>query len=264
MNDSNPSSDAGELTRLQAVVRANRQTIHRLRERIDVLERSMELVCDDPQMQWLYRHRSERMDATVPMFPELRARFHLARYEFACKYVDGLNVADIACGTGYGCRVLIETGKAQSVTGIDICPEAIEYAKSRHQVAGVRFFAADALQTGIPDQSVDCVVSFETIEHLENAEALMDEFYRIMKPGGRLICSTPNAWPLEIAPHHVREYNKASFSKLLDRRFKLEELYNQNSGSDFRFNHEQAEGIVATTDKNHLTAECFIAIARRA
>ncbi len=253
-----------DISQLQKTTRVNRQTINRLKERVTILERALELVCGDPRMQWLYRNRSQRMDAMVPLFPELRAQFHLARYEFAARYVSGATVADIACGTGYGCRVLIEQGGASHVYGVDVCPQAIEYATAQHGVDSAEFRVADACDSGIPDQSVDCVVSFETIEHVPDDEGLIDEFFRILKPDGLLICSTPNAWPLEIAPHHVREYDRESFRAILGRRFGIQSLFNQNSGSDFRYNHDQPAGVIPTTDENHRHAECFIAVARRA
>ena len=69
-----------DFVQLQKTVQVNRQVINRLKERVTLLESALELICGDERMQWLYQHRSERMDATVPMFPESRAAFHLARY----------------------------------------------------------------------------------------------------------------------------------------------------------------------------------------
>ncbi len=252
-----------ELDRLRDALRASRQTIGRLRDRVERLERTVDLVSDDPQMKWLYRNREERMDAFVPIFAPLRAAFHLARYEFAARYSPGKVAADIACGTGYGCRVLAERGRAASVTGIDVSREAIEYACSRHAADNVRYQVADAADTGLDATSVELVTSFETIEHLADDVALIDEFHRILVAGGLLICSTPNGWPLEIARHHVREYDRQSFVEMLERRFVIEEMFSQNSGSDFRYNYGQPAGIIPTTRENEATAECFIAVARR-
>ncbi len=252
-----------KLQQLQTTVNVNRQALNRLKERVNLLERALELVCDDPQMLWLYRNRSERMDATVPMFPADRAEFHMARYEFAATQVDGMVVADIACGTGYGCRTLRETGNANRVVGVDISPKAIDYAAAKHGLAGVEFQCADAAATRLDANSFDCIVSFETIEHVDDAHHLIDEFSRLLKPSGKLICSTPNNWPLDIAPHHVRVYDRVSFRALLETQFTIERLYNQNSGSDFKYNHGQPAGMVETTDENFQLAECFIAVARR-
>ncbi len=252
-----------DLVQLQKTVQVNRQVINRLKERVSLLESALSLVCDDPQMAWLYRNRSERMDAGVPLFPKARSDFHMARYQFAAAWVANRTVADIACGTGYGVRCLAETGQAESVVGIDICEQAVAYARSRHSATGCRFQVAEAADCGLQSESLDVVTSFETIEHVPDDRALVREFARVLKPGGVLICSTPNAWPLEIAPHHVREYDREIFLQVLGENFIVRELFNQNSGTDFRYNHEQPAGIVPCTDENQMLAECFIAVAER-
>ena len=255
------SSQEIDLKQLQKMAQVNRKVIHRLRERIDILEFALESVCDDPQMAWLYKNRSERMDATLPLFPKARAAFHLARYEFATKFVAGKSVADIACGTGYGVSLIRDKGAAREVIGLDLCKEAIAYARDRHCPSGCRFEVADATSTGLPDNSVDVVTSFETLEHVSNANALIKEFARILKPGGRLVCSTPNQWPLDIAPHHVRVYDKSTFEKTLATHFIIDEMFNQNSGTDFKYNHDQPAGMIPTNSDNESLAECFVAVA---
>ncbi len=252
-----------DLRQLQQMAQVNRKVINRLKDRVAILENAVELVCDDPQMAWLYRNRSERMDPTVPLFAKGRAGFHLARYEYACQYAGGKRIADIACGTGYGVRMLVEQGKADFVQGIDVCPDTIKYAGQRHGVPNSQFECADAADNGLPDASFDLVTSFETLEHLNNEQQLLSEFARVLRPGGQLICSTPNGWDLAIAEHHVRVYNRDSFLAALNENFEVTELFNQNSGTDFKYNHDQPAGIVPCTDANHHLAECFIAVAKK-
>ena len=249
-----------DLVQLQKTANVNRQVINRLKERVSILENALSLVCHDPQMGWLYQNRSERMDATVPMFPKGRADFHLARYEFAALRVAGKSVADIACGTGYGAGVMSQQGAVQ-VVGVDICQDAIQYARTKHQLDGCSFITADAATTGLDSGSMDVVTSFETIEHVQDDRALIAEFARVLKPGGTLICSTPNGWPLEIAPHHVRVYDFNSFQSVVGQYFEIQEMFNQNSGTDFKYNRNQPAAIIPTTDSNRELAECFIAVA---
>ena len=244
-------------------IQSQRQQIETLRGRVERLEAMLEHCVNDPDTKWLLQNRSERMDPTVPVFDPGRADFHLDRYRFAAERVKSLKVADIACGTGYGSELLKVLGEAASVTGVDICPDAIKYANSKHAPEGVTFQCVSGDATGLPAKSIDVIASFETIEHVPCDQKLLTEFARLLKPGGILICSTPNMWPLEIAPHHVRVYDRDSFLKVLSTDFEEIELFNQNSGTMFQFNRDQERNILPTTDANHELAECFLAVARR-
>lgn len=229
----------------------------------EALVRKYEEILSDPDKTWLYLHRDERMDATLDLFTEARREFHLDRYRFACKFTRGKVVADIACGTGYGTELLWGAGEGSKVYGIDIDARAVAYAQAQHGATRIEYQCASATKTGLADASVDVVVSFETIEHVENDQELIEEFHRILKKGGTLICSTPNRWPLAYAIHHVKEYDEESFVELLTGRFEVEGLYNQNSGDSSLYNHRQPRGIVATTSNNASLAECFLAVCRK-
>jgi SAM-dependent methyltransferase len=217
----------------------------------------------DQSMLWLQENRLERMDATVEIFDPQRREFHLDRYRFAARRVRGRQVLDCACGTGYGVRMLRESGGAAWVVGIDIDDKAIQYACQNHQVDATIFICSSGDRLPLADDSVDIVTSFETIEHVPDDVALVEEFYRVLRADGILIISTPNQWPLAGTPHHVREYDRSSFLKVLEPRFECAELYNQNSGSDTPLNHGQLQGIAVTTAANEPHAECYIAICRR-
>jgi 2-polyprenyl-3-methyl-5-hydroxy-6-metoxy-1,4-benzoquinol methylase len=244
-------------------IQNQRQQLQDLRGRLEKLENLIPFLQMQPSIQWLWKNRSERMDPSVPIFDTGRGDFHWDRYKFASTYCGGRQVADIACGTGYGTEHLKHAGAATSVVGIDICPEATAYAAAQHGGEGITFRTAPGEATGIIAESCDVVVSFETIEHVPDDEPLVREFARVLRPGGLLICSTPNQWPLAIAPHHVREYDRQSFLAALQPYFEVLELYNQNSGTTFQFNRQQPRGIVPTTAENEAWAECYLAVCRR-
>lgn len=244
-------------------IKNQKAKIERLEKRINRLEALLEYSISDPQIHWLVNRCVERMDPTVPIFDPERSEFHLDRYRFAADYVENSTVADIACGTGYGSNLLKQDGKAESVTGIDIDSGAIEYARAKHSADGINYLLASGDATGLPDESVDVVVSFETIEHVPDDKKLIAEFSRILRPEGLLVISTPNQWPLEIAPHHVREYDRQSFEAVLQPDFQIESLWNQNSGSAFEFNRNQERGIIPTLESNEKNAECYLAVARK-
>jgi ubiquinone/menaquinone biosynthesis C-methylase UbiE len=116
---------------------------------------------------------------------------HVARYELAAKYVNKRKVLDIACGTGYGSKLLKEAGAAR-VWGIDISLEAVEYAREKYNKEGVQFLVGDITSIPLPAASVDVVACFETIEHVEDYERVIDELHRVLKPDGMLTISTPS------------------------------------------------------------------------
>ena len=205
------------------------QQVQEQARRIDELQRVLDLAAGNPSIVWLYKNRDERMDATVDLFDPVRRAFHLARYQFAAPHVAGKTVADVACGTGYGTDLLAAEGKAARAIGVDLGAAAIAYARANHMPSGVEFLAASGDATGLPDRSVDVVVSFETIEHVHDDRALLSEFHRILKPGGLLIVSTPNDWPLEASPFHVRSYDRAAFEAALAVQFADVRLFAQNS-----------------------------------
>lgn len=115
---------------------------------------------------------------------------HLARYKFASQFVGGKEVLDIACGVGYGSKLLKEAG-AKNVDGVDSSDEAINFAKSHYQDGGVNFFVADA-EDYSPDKEYDVIVSLVTIEQIPDFRTALKNFYNLLKPKGILIISSPN------------------------------------------------------------------------
>lgn len=167
--------------------------------------------------RWLVDNRAERHDASLPMLPPERTELHLRRYEFALAHVAGKRVVDCACGVGYGAAMLLEQGGAASVVGLDLDPRAVDYASRRYGRVGLTFRAASATATGLADRWAGVVTSFETIEHVEEPAAAIEELARILVRGGTLILSTPNDWGA--TEHHAHSFTRESLAALLETRF---------------------------------------------
>ncbi len=155
---------------------------------------------------------------------------HLHRYAFARRLVGGLEVLDAACGEGYGAALL--AGVAARVTGVDLSAEAIEHARSRYRAPNLSFEAADCTALPFADASFDCIVSFETIEHLADQDGLLREFRRVLRAHGFLFISSPDkAVYSEQAgnrnEYHVRELHRDEFEVLLQRYFPALRLWGQ-------------------------------------
>jgi SAM-dependent methyltransferase len=95
---------------------------------------------------------------------------------------------DVGCGTGNSyAREFIRRGV--SYAGVDISPEAVRAAKAAGIDAQV---IADAAELPFADDSLDLVLCIEVFEHLFSPHRAAQEIRRVLRPGGRLVASTPN------------------------------------------------------------------------
>ncbi|MBI5370018.1 class I SAM-dependent methyltransferase [Candidatus Uhrbacteria bacterium] len=154
--------------------------------------------------------------------PEKTEEEHLARYQFAKDFVKGKTVLDVACGVGYGTKMMGEVG-AFFVYGVDLSQDVINYAKQHYSGQRLEYRCGNATNLNFEEKFFDVIVSFETIEHLNDHERdlYLKELYRLLKPSGTLIISTPNkriTSPGSITPkntHHFREYRLNELIDLL-------------------------------------------------
>jgi len=110
--------------------------------------------------------------------------------------IDGLYIkrgavyVDLGCGDGTLTRLLAERISAKIVWGVDINEQRLSLAARK----GIRVIKADLNKDVLPieRESVDLVTAFEIIEHLYNPDNLISEVYRILKPSGHFVLSTPN------------------------------------------------------------------------
>jgi SAM-dependent methyltransferase len=155
---------------------------------------------------------------------------HAARYLFALPFVENRSVLDIACGTGYGIAIL--KGKAKYVTGVDVDPQAAREALAEcDERASV--LLGDGLGLPFADGTFDAVTSFETLEHLYERAKFLAELHRILRIGGTLILSTPNAnYTMPVNgkpsnPFHIFEYTPTDLIEELGRYFVIESFQGQ-------------------------------------
>jgi SAM-dependent methyltransferase len=156
---------------------------------------------------------------------------HLHRYAYAATLVKGKRVLDLACGEGYGSKMLADT--ASSVIGVDIDENIIDHAAAKYRSPTLQFMRGSI--TALPiseDCSFDAIVCFEAIEHIEGHDVLLCEVKRLLRPSGIFIVSTPNKALYHDAaqfqnPFHVRELYFKDFQELLERHFRNVSLLGQ-------------------------------------
>lgn len=142
-----------------------------------------------------------------------------------------LRILDIGCGNGYLCGRLLELG--HEVVGIDLSEQGISIARKSYPNARFEVLGAitDVLET-LGEKPFDVVVSTEVIEHLYAPRAFVDGCLGALRPGGRLILTTPyhgylknlllsltNHWDRHANPlwdgGHIKLWSRATLTSLL-------------------------------------------------
>ncbi len=158
---------------------------------------------------------------------------HYQRYLSVLEIVKGKCVLDAACGEGYGSNMLSETAK--EVIAVDIDEGAINRARKLYKGRdNISFRQGNIEKLALQDNSIDVVVSFETIEHVsgEIQNRFLAEVSRILKKDGIFIISTPNKAIYSDLRHyknefHMKEFYHDEFISFLNKEFQYVQLYNQ-------------------------------------
>jgi 2-polyprenyl-6-hydroxyphenyl methylase/3-demethylubiquinone-9 3-methyltransferase len=140
-----------------------------------------------------------------------------------------LDVLDVGCGEGQLTAELAGAGTA--VVGIDVAEEALRRARSQHPSLDLRIVPADGTWP-LEDSSFDVVWAGETIEHVADTATWLSEVWRVLRPGGTLLLSTPahgrlrmlvlalsgRAFDAHFDPRsdHLRFYSRRSLARQLE------------------------------------------------
>jgi SAM-dependent methyltransferase len=164
-------------------------------------------------------------ERTLPDLPEENYwyRRHLAVYEWIAARSEGLRVADLACGEGYGSNLL--AGHADSVVGVDANPEAHEHARLRYRRPNLEFRRELVEDFAAP---VDAIVFLQTIEHVQEPGRLLEGFAKAaptayVSTPNRLTLAGPDAEKSE-NPWHLKEYDIGEYRELLAPHFSRVEI----------------------------------------
>jgi SAM-dependent methyltransferase len=164
-------------------------------------------------------------------------RRHEAVYAALVPQCVGATVLEAGCGEGYGADLL--TGVADRVLGLDYDALTAVHVARHHPRVGVA--RANLVALPVPDARLDAVVSLQVIEHLWDQGLFLRECRRVLRPGGRIMVSTPNRLTFSpgrdtpLNPFHTRELAPDELAELVqDAAFTDVELLGLHHGPRLR------------------------------
>lgn len=127
----------------------------------------------------------------------------------------GIRVLDVGCGTGLMLQRLADC----LPIGLDFSPLSMDFCRRR----GVeRLLRGDVVDLPFRDETLDLILALDLLEHVERDDLLVDQFRRVLKPGGHAMITVPAHQFLwsehDEALHHFRRYSKEQFRRLLEDR----------------------------------------------
>lgn len=146
----------------------------------------------------------------------IHQRLLYAYVQAAAHYTSG-ELLEVGCGVGRGIDLLSE--KATTYTAIDKNDEVLAALQLEYPCH--TFIKANVPPLSeIEDNSFDTVVSFQVIEHIKEDNLFLKELYKVVRPGGKVIITTPNKLKsFTRNPWHVREYRPAEMKTIMEKHF---------------------------------------------
>lgn len=142
----------------------------------------------------------------------------LFAYEQAAKEISG-EVLEIGCGEGYGIKLLAPHAKKYIAIDKHI-------PSNQENFKNIEFIQLEVpALNGLQTNRFDVVICFQLIEHIQDDKTLLSEIFRVLKPGGKLLLTTPNkVMSLTRNPYHMREYQSEEFRKLIGSYFEISKI----------------------------------------
>lgn len=159
-------------------------------------------------------------ERTVPGLTEENYWFrrHEVVYRRLADRCIDLDVLEAGSGEGYGADLIADV--ARHVIGLDYDESAVAHVRARYPRVDMR--QGNLAELPLPTASVDVVVNFQVIEHLWDQGQFVAECFRVLRPGGVLLMSTPNRITFSpgrdtpVNPFHTRELNAVELAELLE------------------------------------------------
>jgi len=133
----------------------------------------------------------------------------------------GARLLEIGCGNGSVLEKMQKRG--WRVEGVEFDPECIKRVEAR----GLKCYARDLREVGLPEETFDAIYMGHVIEHLYEPRSLLKECWRVLKRGGHLVMTTPSTqswghkhyrrdWRGLESPRHLQIFNPLSLRRLTE------------------------------------------------
>jgi len=144
------------------------------------------------------------------------------------------SILDVGCGNGWVAKEFLPKGK--QVYSLDISVTNPAKAIKLYQYEKHFGITADSFHLPFNDNSFDCVIASEIIEHVFNPAAFIKELFRVVKKGGSLIITTPYKEKiLYYLCIHCNQKTPANAHLHSFDEMKLEGLYSGNDLESFKY-----------------------------
>jgi 2-polyprenyl-3-methyl-5-hydroxy-6-metoxy-1,4-benzoquinol methylase len=138
------------------------------------------------EKMYFYESFAEDFDSRMNMY-DTNKRLFVVYNELLTEDISNKKVLDAGCGTGWFSKAAADRGAI--VTSMDLGENLLSKVAMKCNSERI---VGSILEIPFPDNFFDIVISSEVIEHVPDPFKAMHELYRVLKPGGNLILTTPN------------------------------------------------------------------------
>jgi|GEM_PF-1695612 len=168
------------------------------------------------------------------------AIFYNAAFELIKRQVGKQVVLDIGCSYGYGTYMMAERLSECRFIGVDLNEDVIAAARTSYRRNNLRYECSDISKQSAVDRlretynSFDAVTCFEVFEHVSRRYSgqILNNIYRLLKPGGILYISTPNKPIYDLradTADHINEVTLDEFEKWIKaHNFSIDSVFGSN------------------------------------
>lgn len=136
---------------------------------------------------------------------------YINRY-YPIKHGRGKKLIEFGCATGVAANLLADCGF--NVYSTDISSYAVRLAKKHYP--DIKLNVQDMQKPFTRDRDFDIVVAFDVVEHLKDPKIALMNAYKILKPGGTIILTTPNDYKhMSNDPTHINVKKPAEWRKII-------------------------------------------------